>query len=135
MTHTPGPWRLGRDVTSVGRLVYIPIKVNKHVENKNRVFSTTNATGPNKHEIVGTTGVYAHNPDNGRTIGDTYKELGETRYKPFITDEECRANARLIAAAPDLLAACKMALGAFEHNHAIDWKILVDAIEKAESPK
>lgn len=41
-------------------------------------------------------------------------------------------DARLIAAAPDLLAACKAALGAFEHNHAIDWDDLVRAIAKAE---
>lgn len=42
------------------------------------------------------------------------------------------ANARLIAAAPDLLAACKQALGAFEHNWAIDWGDLERAIAKAE---
>lgn len=32
----------------------------------------------------------------------------------------------------NLLAACKMALGAFESNHAIDWGILQRAIEDAE---
>ena len=41
------------------------------------------------------------------------------------------ADARLIAAAPDLLGACQMALGAFEKNHAIDWSILHQAILKA----
>jgi hypothetical protein len=38
----------------------------------------------------------------------------------------------LHAAAPGLLQACKAALGAFEHNNAIDWNDLVRAIEKAE---
>lgn len=41
-------------------------------------------------------------------------------------------DAQLIAAAPELLEACKVALGAFEHNHAIDWDILANAIAKAE---
>jgi hypothetical protein len=43
-----------------------------------------------------------------------------------------RANARLIAAAPELMEACKLALGAFERNNAIDWNILEKAIAKAE---
>jgi hypothetical protein len=42
------------------------------------------------------------------------------------------ANARLIAAAPDLLAACRAALGAFFNNNAIDWSELEEAIAKAE---
>lgn len=42
------------------------------------------------------------------------------------------ADARLIAAAPDLLAACELALGAFERNDAIDWSELEYAIAKAE---
>lgn len=46
--------------------------------------------------------------------------------------QEARANAHLIAAAPDLLAACKAALGAFEFNHCINWDDLRRAIEKAE---
>ena len=45
---------------------------------------------------------------------------------------ESAANARLIAAAPDLLAACKLALGAFERNDAIDWGEIEAAIQKAE---
>jgi len=32
----------------------------------------------------------------------------------------------------ELLEACKLVLGAFEHQHAIDWNILEDAIRKAE---
>lgn len=42
------------------------------------------------------------------------------------------ADARLYAAAPDLLSCCKAALGAFERNDAIDWSDLQKAIEKAE---
>lgn len=41
-------------------------------------------------------------------------------------------DARLITAAPDLLAACKLALEAFESAHAIDWGIIKAAISKAE---
>jgi hypothetical protein len=40
--------------------------------------------------------------------------------------------ANLIAAAPDLLQACKDALGAFENNNCIDWNDLTRAIAKAE---
>lgn len=35
----------------------------------------------------------------------------------------------------ELLEACKIALGAFENNNAIDWNILQDAISKAEGLK
>ena len=42
------------------------------------------------------------------------------------------ADALLIAASPDLLAACKAALGAFENNNCIDWNDLTLAIAKAE---
>lgn len=38
----------------------------------------------------------------------------------------------LIAAAPDLLEACKKALKAFEYNWAINWDELRNAIKKAE---
>mgnify|MGYP003393011123 FL=1 len=49
-----------------------------------------------------------------------------------VTADEMKANATLIAAAPELLEACKLALSAFEQNHAIDWSILTQAINKAE---
>jgi hypothetical protein len=42
------------------------------------------------------------------------------------------ADALLIIAAPDLLAACKAALGAFERADAISWDDLQRAIAKAE---
>ncbi len=41
-------------------------------------------------------------------------------------------DADLLAAAPELLEACKMALGAFEHNNAIDWNDLERTLAKAE---
>lgn len=46
--------------------------------------------------------------------------------------EEDREVARLIAAAPELLAGCKASLGAFERGDAIDWDEIRRAIEKAE---
>ena len=45
--------------------------------------------------------------------------------------EEIAANACLIAAAPELLEACKLALFAFETRAAIDWGVLEAAIAKA----
>jgi hypothetical protein len=41
-------------------------------------------------------------------------------------------NASLMAAAPDLLAACELALHAFEENWCINWDDLRRAIEKAK---
>ena len=46
-----------------------------------------------------------------------------------------KEDAYLIAAAPDLYAACKLALKAFENNWAIDWGVLAAAISKAEGKK
>ena len=48
---------------------------------------------------------------------------------PDFIDDRDKA---LIAAAPDLLAACTLALHAFECNDAIDWNELTLAIAKAE---
>lgn len=48
------------------------------------------------------------------------------------TAQAARDRRALLAALPDLLAACKAALGAFEHNHAIDWDDLARAIAKVE---
>lgn len=42
------------------------------------------------------------------------------------------AHARLIAAAPELLTSCKVALGAFERNNCINWDDLAKAIAKSE---
>lgn len=48
---------------------------------------------------------------------------------------EMAKHARLIAAAPELLEACKEALKAFESNACIDWSLLSTAILKAEGVK
>ena len=82
-THTPGPWEVGDEVDSQGSLVYVPIRRGKlHIS---------------------TTGVYGRKPD-GTTAGAKYTDrFGTERHKPIISAEECRANARLIAASPDLL--------------------------------
>ncbi len=44
------------------------------------------------------------------------------------------ANARLIAAAPDLYKGCRLALNAFERGDAIDWNMLSAALAKADGP-
>lgn len=91
--HTPGPWEIGEPIDSRGKLVYIPIRA--------------------KNTRIATTGVYGRNPD-GTTSGDTHKDnIGYERHKPHISADECGANARLIAAAPELLAACDTADTAF----------------------
>lgn len=41
------------------------------------------------------------------------------------------ADVALICAAPDLYAACQLALNAFERRDAIDWGILETALNKA----
>jgi len=46
--------------------------------------------------------------------------------------EEAKASERIRAAAPELLAACKLALKAFEENWCIDWEEIRRAIAKAE---
>jgi len=59
-------------------------------------------------------------------------------------NEEDKANARLIAAAPDMLEALKLAYGRIKHDDDCDWracnctkmdleKVIFDSIVKAES--
>ncbi len=57
-------------------------------------------------------------------------ELGFRWAGLAIQDE--RDTDALTEAAPDLLAGCKAALGAFEKNHCINWDDLARAIKKAE---
>jgi len=72
--------------------------------------------------------------DNGATVfgPKTNPRTIVTLSKVAMILNETRSNARLIAAAPELLDACKLALGAFEHNWAIDWGQLSRVIKKAE---
>lgn len=65
-----------------------------------------------------------------RANGTVGALMGGTRYYPWTPDNE--DDWRLMASAPDLLAACKLALSAFERNDAIDWGELGKAIAKAE---
>jgi len=49
--------------------------------------------------------------------------------------ERDEANARLIAASPDLLEACKQSvitLDPMDNDHAVLWRLLTEAIAKAE---
>lgn len=50
------------------------------------------------------------------------------------TDDEAEANARLIAAAPDLLAACKLILAGEADDDTI-LNAVADAVAKAGGPK
>jgi hypothetical protein len=68
--------------------------------------------------------------DNNIEITAGEKSICGMRF-PF-DSESNQSNARLIAAAPELLEACEEALGAFENNNCIDWNILSEAIKKAK---
>src|ERR1700730_10745491 len=81
--HTSGPWTVGAEIDSDKKLVYIRIE--------------------SLNGNVGTTGVYGHKR-NGSTAGRKYFDrFGTERHEPVITADEARANAKLIAAAPELL--------------------------------
>ena len=83
--HTPGPWELGDWVTSQGKPVYRIIFGAKRK--------------------VSSVSVYGHRRDGtsaGRKHTDRY---GTERLRRTVSADEAEANARLIAAAPDLLAA------------------------------
>jgi hypothetical protein len=68
--------------------------------------------------------------DQGKDIATVWGMGGDTH--PTLDEHE--ANARLIAAAPDLLAACEAAKEFFESNYGWyedEYHQLADAIEKA----
>ena len=93
MKHTPGPWRVGEPVESDGKLVYIPIYGN------NRYISSISAFGKK---------------EDGTPAGRQYHNKMATTRHTRVNAREMEANAHLIAAAPDLLEACKDALSAME---------------------
>lgn len=55
------------------------------------------------------------------------------RYAPK-SDAERKANARLIATAPDLLAACQAAVNTILNSGVVDWRMMQAAIDKATKP-
>jgi hypothetical protein len=87
VNHTPGPWKVWPEVKGSHPDHLVYISIGS--VNGGRIAST---------------GVYGHR--KGRRPDAT----------PIVSEEECRANARLIAAAPDLLAAARSALLFAEHE-------------------
>lgn len=89
-THTPGPWKIEIIDGHAGNIVYCRI------------------TSPNYEHPGGM--AYASIPFKGKTkkqkeLAGLYSRQGE---------ELCLANAKLIAAAPELLEACKEAISTIE---------------------
>lgn len=83
--HTPGPWEMGPEVSAKypDHLVYISIF------GAGRRLSSVSVYGKKR---------------DGETGGKVYKDAaGTERHPRTVPEDECRANARLIAAAPDLL--------------------------------
>ena len=79
--------------------------------------------------------VFSINAQSKRQIAIMTEHHGDEPMTPmsqFKRSKQDEKDARLIAAAPDLLLACKAALEAFELNAAIDWNDLENAIKKAE---
>lgn len=86
-THTPGPWRAQRDIRAA------------HMRNKP-----------------------GWNPDNPEhcdwaIYGPSYRVGLLEQIRPWCGEQENEANARLIAAAPDLLAACEIIAKVFSPEH------------------
>lgn len=106
MSHTPGPWRA---VDTVGAGWEIKALV------------------PQRPELGPATIYHVQRPQEFHLANAPW-----VQFPRDYVDEMFAANSLLIAAAPDLLAGCKAALGAFERNDAINWDDLRLAIEKAE---
>lgn len=111
--HTPGPWRVGEEIKSSKRLVYIRIEYD------------------GGESSLSNTCVYPHRKDGSTYSTETRNEFGEDRPEPAVEDEECRANARLIAAAPDLLAACLRILADGYGTALGDLEFMQRAVDKA----
>jgi hypothetical protein len=106
--HTKGPWvnGYGNGVTGPTSAVSAPT-VHEAVELNAWFKDTTKPHPKEKHTIVS-------------------KDMQTIAIIPCINEEEGQANARLIAAAPDLLEACKWASQSFHHPHCKTVKDRVD---------
>lgn len=105
----PGPWELGDWITSMGDNVYRIIYSGKRA--------------------VSAISVYGRRPDGSQ--GGRKKKNGG--YAPCISTPECEATSRLIAAAPELLEACKRLRSVVSDHVSIeDVDCLDAAIAKAE---
>lgn len=109
--HTPGPWVMGEPITAQN---YGPKtrKAGRHV-----VYVQILHEGP-RGERIAATSVYPKKRDGSTFASKMRVELGEERPAPELSDAECVANAALIAAAPDLLAALERALGQMTDDDA-----------------
>jgi len=77
-------------------------------------------------------GMRGAQPRFAKWDGENRDRFGGIMYPAKELDLNAHPDARLIAAAPEMLAALKMALGAFERNDCIDWSELQVVIAKAE---
>ena len=64
-------------------------------------------------------------------VDDKGEEIADCSSRYLERPQRCIANARLIAAAPDLLAACKMALHADGSGKGFPFAVAVRAAQKA----
>lgn len=75
-----------------------------------------------------TPGPWKYKPNAGYIVAD----IGTRIASILKNGGECQSNGCLIAAAPELLEACKMSLKLFEASHPYEANKLRDVINKAE---
>ncbi len=109
-THTPGPWHLGR-----------PDRDGEDAHMCEVMTKYTTASG------AGTLPCY----DIICRTWSPHQLVASVR----LTRSECQANARLIAAAPELLEALKLARSIIGHPEDAHSKLISAAISKAEGVK
>lgn len=110
--HTPGPWGVAIDGSG------LPDSSKRRPDNDEpyREACRVHAGDPEQGTLDNVAHVYRGSTDN---FSDALAEQ--------------MANARLIAAAPDLLAACKVALNNINTSHKAAREIVAAAITKAEA--
>ena len=119
VTHTPGPWTLERDVNAAVDKPCIIIRGPRLVD---RTFATRDDVRKMAEAFQKVAYVYTPTEPVGTQGGQKVT---------IATIAESEANARLICAAPDLLAACEAAQGVLTDGHELVWQQLTAAIEKA----